>query len=91
MAGMRDMLEGLATKGYARLDTEDDPRALAVCKLDVGSIATRSTFAEGVPPEAWQGGQDFLLVPASHSVRMAIAKALRAPWGGAEGGGGDEK
>ena len=79
MTGLRDMLVDLAGRGYALIENDDDPRAGLICKLNIGSIASKSTFAEGVPGDIWASGfAKFVVVPATQSIRVALAEALWA-------------
>jgi len=75
MAEMKAMLRSLAERGFAAIRNSEDVGALMLCDLDLCTIVSKSSFAEGVPSEVWLI-TEFAVVPTSQSVRMAIADAL---------------
>jgi len=77
MAGLEARLRSLADRGYAAIgDGVDDPRAELVSARNVGGVVSLDASAPGIPPEAWDGGVDTLLVASSHSMRLLLAKKL---------------
>jgi hypothetical protein len=76
MEGLEDMLRSIADRGYVSIPQRLDPRAELVSKHNVGGVVSASASAPGIPPEAWDGGADALLVSSSQSMRLLLAKAL---------------
>ena len=78
MAGMRDMLQGVAERGYAPFINEDDPRVALGSLRNVWGVVGCSTFAPSVPPEAWDEDprRRSIVVAASQSMRLLLASEL---------------
>ena len=79
MEGLEGMLRSIADRGYVVIsdDVSDPARARLVSVHNVGAVVSSSASAPGIPPEAWGGGADALLVASSQSMRLLLAEMLK--------------
>lgn len=77
LAGMKDILRGLAARGFVPLGRADDVIARVLAKYNIAAVVDKESFVFGLDQSLWdETSSRYALVPSSQFTRMIIACEL---------------